>query len=88
MTTATAQAPTTTTNNNSNGKAKKPGQSYDVCKVEMGENGVKKFTNLGTLFLRENGSGGVMYLRNGVDADGKKLPDTELAIFRKLPRQG
>ena len=61
--------------------AEKPsGTSYDLVRVTVGEGGKKTFTNVGTVFIRSNGTGGVLYTK---DDSGQKL---ELAIFAKKPR--
>lgn len=74
-TTTTAATPA------SNGDGNKSGTSYDVCRVTVHEDGTKKFTNVGTVFIRNNGTGGVLYTK---DDSGQKL---ELAIFKRRPRE-
>jgi len=64
-----------------NGAGKPNGTTYDLCKVEQQADGTKKFTNLGTVFIRANGTGGVAYVK---DDSGQKL---ELAIFKRRPRE-
>ena len=66
-------------------KAKKPGALFDVVQVTettdptTGE--VKKgYANIGRVFLRENLSGGVVYVKAG-----KGKPDTEYSLFRSKP---
>ena len=55
-------------------KTKKPGNSFDVVEVQVQEDGTKKFVNMGTVFIRENGTGGVLYLKEGT-------AKRELALF-------
>jgi hypothetical protein len=41
----------------------------------------KVWTNWGTLFIRENGDGGVLYLKQGETA-------VQIGVFRRQPRHG
>ncbi len=56
---------TETTTQPTAAKTKKPGTAFDVVEVQLQEDGTKKFVNVGTVFIRENGTGGVLYLKEG-----------------------
>jgi hypothetical protein len=58
---------------------KPSGTIYDLVRVTELD-GKKAFQNLGTVFIRGNGTGGVLYTKGD---DGQKL---ELAIFARKPR--
>jgi hypothetical protein len=57
----------------------KPGRSYSVCEVTGGEGGKKKFTHRGITFIRETGSGGVLYFRPAPGAE-----EQEFALFLRV----
>ena len=66
--------------NGSNGSSNKQGTSYDLSRMTGEVDGKKQWQRMGTLFMRGNGSGGVVYLKQ---ADGTEL---EIAVFPKRPR--
>ena len=58
------------------------GVAYDLCRKVVQADGTEKLKNVGTVFIRTNGSGGVAWI---VEEDGKKH---ELAIFARKEREG
>jgi hypothetical protein len=58
---------------------RQPGTTFDIVEVEVLADGTKKFRNRGAVFIRANGTGGVVYLRQG---EAKQ----ELALFPRKPR--
>ena len=66
-------------------KAKKPGVLFDLVEVTETTDATtgevkKSFKNIGRVFLRENLSGGAVYVRTE-----KGKPDTEYSLFRSKP---
>jgi hypothetical protein len=65
------------TNGNGDTSNNKHGNTFDLCKP-MGEvEGKMKWDRMGTLFIRANGTGGVVYLKQ---KDGAQV---ELAVFAR-----
>ena len=70
------------TNGNGGTSNNKHGASYDLCKLTGEVEGKKQWERLGTVFIRGNQSGGVVYLKQ---KDGSTV---ELPVFaRKAPAQ-
>jgi hypothetical protein len=66
-------------------KAKKPGVLFDLVEVTETTDATtgevkKSFKNIGRVFLRENLSGGAVYVKTE-----KGKPDTEYSLFRSKP---
>ena len=58
----------------------KKGTTYNLATSEIVD-GNKVWTNWGTLFIRENGDGGVLYLKQGET-------EVQIGVFRRQPRPG
>ena len=68
------------TNGNGGTSGSKHGTSYDLCKP-MGEvDGKKQWQRAGTVFIRGNSTGGVVYFKQ---PDGTEV---EYAVFARKPK--
>jgi hypothetical protein len=56
------------------------GTTYNLATSDIVD-GKKVWTNLGTLFIRETGEGGVLYLKQGET-------EAQIGVFRRQPRPG
>ena len=68
------------TNGNGGTSNNKHGTSYDLCKLTGEVEGKKQWERLGTVFIRGNGSGGVVYLKQ---PDGTEV---EYPVFARKPK--
>ena len=58
----------------------KKGTTYNLATSQIVD-GKRVWTNLGTLFIREGGVGGIMYLKQGET-------EVQVGVFRRQPRPG
>ncbi len=58
----------------------KKGTTYNLATSDLVD-GKKVWTNWGTLFIRESGDGGVLYLKQGEN-------EVQIGVFRRQPRTG
>jgi hypothetical protein len=58
----------------------KKGMTYNLATSEIVD-GNKVWTNWGTLFIREGGDGGILYLKQGET-------EVQIGVFRRQPRPG
>ncbi len=58
----------------------KKGTTYNLATSEIVD-GNKVWTNWGTLFIREGGDGGVLYLKQGER-------EVQIGVFRRQPKPG
>jgi len=80
-----------TKNEAKSNEAPKPsskGTTYDLSIPTEGADGKTTWNRVGTLFVRENGSGGVVYLTEAFLKSSPKVEDGEVKIpvFKKKPR--
>jgi hypothetical protein len=58
----------------------KKGVTYNLATSDIVD-GNKVWTNWGTLFIRESGEGGVLYLKQGET-------EVQIGVFKRQPRTG
>ena len=68
-------------NNSGTSTKSKHGTSFDLCRMTGEVEGKKQWQRTGTVFIRGNSTGGVVYLKL---ADGTKSPDEVTGAIKAL----